>query len=148
VAAEPLIRTATADDLPALRDVFRRAALSNEGDREWIEAHQDEWGLDESNVIEGRTRVALVGGVIVGFSTLVGSELEDLFVDPDRMRQGIATALVRDVGATVPRIDLTANPHALAFYESVGFVEDGIVPTSGGPAYRMHLDCEAPTARR
>ena len=71
---------------------------------------------------------------------IVGSELEDLFTDPDWMRRGIATALVRDLAATVPRIYLTANPHALAFYESVGFVEDGIAETSGGPAVRMHRD--------
>jgi GNAT superfamily N-acetyltransferase len=140
VAPEPLIRTATAADLPAIRDVFRRAALSNEGDRAWITAHPDEFGLDETNVIEGRTRVAVVDGQIVGFATLVGSELEDLFTDPDWMRRGVATALVRDLAATVPRIDLTANPHALAFYESVGFVADGITETSGGPAVRMHRD--------
>jgi GNAT superfamily N-acetyltransferase len=135
------IRSATPDDLPALRDIFLRASLSNEGDREWIEAHLDEVRLDETNVVEGRTRVAEIEGSIVGFATLVGSWLEDLFVDPDRMRQGIATALVRDLAATVPRIDLTANTHAFAFYESVGFVEDGLVEMSGGPALRMHLDC-------
>jgi GNAT superfamily N-acetyltransferase len=140
VAAQPLIRTGTADDLPVLREVFRRSALSNEGDREWIESHQDEWGLDETNVLAGMTRVAVLDGEIAGFATLVGSELEDLFVDPERMRQGIATALVLDVAATVPRIDLTANPHALAFYESVGFVEDGVADTPGGPAIRMHRD--------
>jgi GNAT superfamily N-acetyltransferase len=140
VAAEPLIRTATADDLPAIRDVFRRAAWSNEGDRAWIEAHPDKFGLDEGNVIEGCTRVALMDGRIVGFATLVGSELEDLFTDPDCMRRGIATALIRDLAAAVPRIDLTSNPHALAFYESVGFVEDGVAETSDGPAIRMHRD--------
>jgi len=138
--SETTIRSATADDLPAIRDVYRRASLSNEGDRAWIEAHPDEFALDETNAIEGRTRVAVVDGQIVGFATLVGSELEDLFTDPDWVRQGIATALVRDVAATVPRIDLTANPHALAFYESVGFVADGVVETSGGPAVRMHRD--------
>ena len=138
---ETTIRSATADDLPAIRDVFRRASLSNEGDRVWLEAHPDEFGLDEANVVAGRTSVAVVDGQIVGFATLVGSELEDLFTDPDWMRQGIATALVRDLAATVPRIDLTANPHAVAFYQSVGFVPGGTVETSGGAAYRMHLDC-------
>ena len=34
----------------------------------------------------------------------------------------------------------SANPHALAFYESVGFIEDGTAETSGGPAVRMHRD--------
>ena len=56
------------------------------------------------------------------------------------MRRGIASTLVNDLAATVSRIDLTANPHALAFYESVGFVEDGVAETSGGPAVRMHRD--------
>jgi len=134
------IRTATEGDLPVLRDIFRRAGLSNEGDREWIAAHPDEARFDERNVVAGLTRVAEVEGQIVGFATLVGSELEDLFVDPDWTRQGIATELIQDVAATVPRIDLTANTHALAFYESVGFVEDGVVETSGGPAVRMHRD--------
>jgi hypothetical protein len=36
---------------------------------------------------------------------------------------------------------VTANGHALAFYESVGFVHDGPAETPGGPAVRMHLDC-------
>ena len=140
MAAQPLIRSSAPADLAAIRDVFRRAAVSNEGDRAWIAAHPDEFGLDEANVVEGRTRVAVVDGQVVGFGTLVGSELEDLFTDPDWMRQGIATALVQDVASAAPRIDLTANPHALAFYESVGFVEDGIAETCGGPAVRMHRD--------
>ena len=136
-----LIRSSTPADLAEVRDVFRRASLSNEGDREWIEAHPESFGLDEANVIESRTRVAVVEGRLVGFATLVGNELEDLFVDPDWMRRGIAAALVRDVATTVSRIDLTANPHALGFYEAVGFVHDGVAETSGGPAYRMHLEC-------
>ena len=93
------------------------------------------------NVIEGRTRVAVAEGRIVGFATLVGNELEDLFTDPPWMRRGIATALVRDAAATVDRIDVTANLHAQAFYEAVGFVDDGSAQTPGGPARRMHLDC-------
>ena len=141
MAAELLIRNSTPDDLAALRSIFRRAAMTNEGDREWIAAHPDEWGLDEANVIEGRTRVALVEGRIVGFATLVCNELEDLFTDPDWMRRGIATALVRDAAETVDRIDVTANSHATAFYESAGFVHDGPAQTPGGPARRMHLDC-------
>ena len=59
------------------------------------------------------------------------------------MRRGIATALVRDAAANggVERIEVTANGHALEFYERVGFVHDGPAETPGGPAFRMHLDC-------
>lgn len=141
MAPELLIRDSTPADLPVLQGIFRRAAMTNEGDREWITAHQEEWGLDDANVLEGRTRVAVLEGRIVGFATLVGNELEDLFTDPDWMRRGIATALVRDAATTVDRIDVTANTHAQAFYESAGFVDDGPAQTPGGPARRMHLAC-------
>lgn len=143
MAVELLIRDSTPSDLPALRRIFRRATLTNESDREWIAAHPEEFEIDETNVIGGRTRVALAEGQIVGFATLVGNELEDLFTDPDWMRRGIATALVRDAAATVDRIDVTANMHARAFYEAAGFVLDGPQQTSGGPAHRMHLDCRS-----
>ena len=141
MAEELLIRDSTPADLSAVEGIFRRAALTNEGDREWIFAHPEEFGIDQANVIEGRTRVAVVEGRIVGFATLVGNELEDLFTDPDWMRRGIATALVRDAASTVDRIDVTANMHAQAFYEAAGFVLDGVTQTPGGPGRRMHLDC-------
>ena len=141
MAEELLIRDSTPADLSALVGIFRRAALTNEGDREWISAHPEEFGIDEANVMEGRTRVAVVEGRIVGFATLVGNEFEDLFTDPDWMRRGIATALVRDAASTVDRIDVTANMHARVFYEAAGFVHDGLTQTPGGPGHRMHLDC-------
>jgi GNAT superfamily N-acetyltransferase len=143
VGTESLIRSSTPADLAAVVDVFRRASLTNEGDREWILANPDKFVVDEGPVLEGKTRVAVVDGRVVGFATLVGTELEDLFVDPDWMRGGIATALVRDVAENggVERIEVTANGHALAFYERVGFVHDGPAETLGGPAFRMHLDC-------
>jgi ribosomal protein S18 acetylase RimI-like enzyme len=71
-------------------------------------------------------------------------ELEDLFIDPDWMRRGIGRRLVRDAIASaveegIERIEVTANPDALAFYESVGFSRDREVATRFGSAQRMHL---------
>ena len=71
--------------------------------------------------------------------------IEDLFVDPEVMRQGIGRALIADAVAAarhagVGRIEVTANEHALAFYEEVGFVWDGVADTRFGPAPDMHLD--------
>jgi predicted N-acetyltransferase YhbS len=73
-----------------------------------------------------------------------GLELDDLFVDPDRMRQGIARALVADALDAARRdgasgIGVVANGHALAFYRAVGFVESGTEQTLFGPAVRMWL---------
>jgi GNAT superfamily N-acetyltransferase len=91
---------------------------------------------------------------VVGFATTAVAgdvfELEDLFVDPDWTRQGIASDLVHDVVRTArahgaARIEVTANDHAGAFYEHVGFVRDGAATTQFGPAHRMHLEVGPPT---
>jgi hypothetical protein len=52
-----------------------------------------------------------------------------------------ALATIKARGMT--RIDVTANPHALAFYEAVGFVVDGVAKTEFGVGTRMHLDANA-----
>jgi GNAT superfamily N-acetyltransferase len=135
------IRAAVPADLDAMRDVFRRAALSNEGDRASLEAHPEALEL----VLEGRTSVAVVEDRVVGFATLLGAVLEDLFVDPDFMGRGIGRALVQGAVAAaraqgLARIEVTANDHALGFYEKAGFVHDGVVETRFGPGIRMRYE--------
>ncbi len=145
--AELLIRPAVPADADVLRDLFRRSSLANEGDREDLLAHPEALELSGLAPGQGRTRVAVACGRIVGFATLLAAgELEDLFVDPDRMRRGVGRALVLDAVAVaraqgLERIEVTANGHALDFYESVGFVLDGAVETAFGRGSRMHLDC-------
>jgi GNAT superfamily N-acetyltransferase len=144
-----LIRTAVPGDMTALRDVFRRSSLSNDGDRVNLLAHSDVLELADLAVLEGRTRAAAADHGIVGFATWLsvedGFEIEDLFVDPGWMRQGIGRALVLDLiaiarGHGVRRVEVTANRHALAFYGKVGFAVGREVKTRFGPAPRMHLD--------
>ena len=135
-------------DVPALSDIFRRASLSNEGDRANLLAHPDALEFSARAVEEGRVRVAAIDDRIVGFATVLVTEqigeLDDLFVDPDWRRRRIATALVLDAldraaHQELTHIEVTANGHALAFYESVGFVSDGMRQTRFGPGYRMHI---------
>ena len=143
-----LIRDAVRGDMGALRDVFRRSSLSNHGDRANLLAHPDALELSDLAVCEGRTRIAVADGGIVGFATWLGVgdvvELEDLFVDPEWMGQGAGRALVQDLVAIARergarRIEVTANQHALAFYEKAGFVAGREIETRFGPAPRMHL---------
>jgi len=143
-----VIRDAVPGDMGTLCDVFRRSSLSNEGDRENLLAHPDFLELPDLAVTQGRTRAAVADGVIVGFATWLGTgdvlEIEDLFVDPEWMRQGIARALVLDLfavarGRGVHRVEVTANQHALGFYTKVGFAVDHTVETTFGPGLRMHL---------
>lgn len=147
---EPLlIRQAEPADLAALRVVFRRSSLANPSHRASLLANPDALEFTGESIPAGRTRVAVVDGGIVGFaSTTAGEaewELDDLFVDPDRMRRGVGLALVRDVIALarkggVRRIMVTANPDAMAFYTRAGFVRDGDAETRFGPAPRLRLD--------
>lgn len=142
-----VIRDAVITDMDDLQGVFRRASLSNENDRGLLREHPEWLDLSDEGILQGRMRVAVGDdGTVTVFATYVIShgiaELEDLFVDPQSMRLGIAAALVLDISARLhelgfERLEVTANPHAMAFYEHAGFVEVGTVDTSGYPASRM-----------
>jgi len=143
------VRPAQAPDGAALADLYRRSSLSNVGDQPHLLEHPDALALPWSEGVQARTRVATRGPQIVGFATLESTdtvaELEHLFVDPNSMRQGVASALIRHAvliarahGAR--RLVVTANPHALDFYLRVGFLDDGATTTRFGPARRMHMD--------
>jgi GNAT superfamily N-acetyltransferase len=143
------VRASIPADLPVLREIYRRASLSNAGNEAALLAHPEVLLLTDDGIREGRTRVVTAAHHVVGFATTLRAgrvlELEDLFVDPDWMRRGAGHRLVRDVEALaerehVQRVEVTANPHARAFYEKVGFVHDGEVGTRFGAGLRMHLD--------
>ena len=148
------IRTAVAADLPALQQVYRAASLSNAGDASMLLARPEFLVFAGEGIAVGRTLVALAGpagkGRVVGFATIAagrndGPELEDLFVDPDWRRRGVARCLVRRVVNTARdaghrRLWVTGNPHALAFYLAVGFVQVDRVSTELGTGLRMSLD--------
>lgn len=145
-----VIRLGTSADLPACAGVYRRASLSNAGDRDNLLAHPEHLILGPERLAEGRTYVAEEDGAVVGFATWAGQagdtmELEDLFVDPGWRRRGIATALVSfvvDVLRTrggVRCLEVTANPHAEGFYSAAGFIDCGVAETAFGAAPRKRL---------
>jgi GNAT superfamily N-acetyltransferase len=144
-----VIRDAMPADLAALRDVYRRASLSNQGDRETLLANPDALEFPGLGGDDRRTRVATADGRIAGFATSVPAgdvvELDDMFVAPGRMRQGAGRALVLDAVAIARelgagRVEVTANPHALVFYGKAGFIAGHEVQTRFGPGLRMHID--------
>ena len=146
--APPVIRDARSDDADGLQAVFRRSSLANEHDRPNLERHPDALELPAPQV-DDRVRVATVHAAIAGFATVrpTGSALElvDLFVDPPWMRHGIGHALIADAVAFAIEqghgsLEVTANPHALRFYASEGFVVGHEVETRFGPAPRMRLE--------
>jgi GNAT superfamily N-acetyltransferase len=148
------IRAAVSEDLPELRRIFRSASLSNPGDAPLLLARPDVLDFAGEGIVDGRTRVAVTGsagdGAILGFATVttidVGeSELDDLFVDPQWQRRGVARRLIDDAVQTLRvsgrhRLWVTGNPHASAFYAAVGFVGSERVATELGEGLRLHLD--------
>jgi ribosomal protein S18 acetylase RimI-like enzyme len=143
-----MIRLGTPADLPAAADVYRRASLSNAGDRDNLLAHPEYLILGPEGLAEGRTYVAEEDGAVVGFATWAQTngaiELEDLFVDPDWRRRGIATALVSRIvnvlrARGVTCLEVTSNPHAQGFYSAAGFIDCGMAETDFGAAPRKRL---------
>lgn len=144
-------RQARPDDHDALQRVYRRASLSNPGDRAALIAHPEFLRLDEEMIGRGRTWVAtLPDATVIGFASTrrTGNhilELDDLFVDPDWRRQGAASQLVeRIVGQAVDerdiRIEVVGNTHAMSFYCAVGFIGTAVVATPLGAGVRMRLN--------
>jgi GNAT superfamily N-acetyltransferase len=99
-------------------------------------------------IADGRVRVAVGhGGELLGFSVVADAPagvcvLDDLFVEPDLMRQGIGRALVEDAAARAllagwREMTVVADPRNFAFYESVGFVVGEPVATRFGPAVQL-----------
>jgi GNAT superfamily N-acetyltransferase len=144
-----MIRLGTPADFAAATGVYARASLSNASYRDILRAHPEHLILEPEALAEGRTYVAIEDGVVVGFATWAEAdgavELEDLFVDPDHMRRGLGMALVRQVAEVlrargVQRLEVTANPHAMAFYRAAGFTDCGVTETEFGTAPRMVLE--------
>jgi ribosomal protein S18 acetylase RimI-like enzyme len=143
-----MIRLGTSADQAAATSVYRRASLSNAADRDNLLAHPEYLILGREGLAEGRTYVAEEDGAVVGFATWAETdgttELEDLFVDPAYMRRGIAIALLNHIAGIlralgVERLEVTANPHALAFYRAAGFTDCGLAEMQPGAPPRMVL---------
>jgi GNAT superfamily N-acetyltransferase len=143
------IRPAQPSERDALEGLQRRSSMHQPLYREQLAAHADAIELPAEQIAAGHVRVAEQSGAIVGFAVLLersgdACELDGLFVEPDRMRTGVGRRLVEDAeriarerGAT--RIDVVANPQAVAFYVALGFTATGETQTRFGPAPRMSL---------
>lgn len=81
---------------------------------------------EREGLFDYKVLVALRAGEVVGFAAYDAEELAWLYVDPNRMRQGIGRALVRRVLSDHPARPmalevLCGNEPARRLYESEGF---------------------------
>ena len=143
------IRGARVSEREALEALQRRSSMHQPMYRAQLAAHPDANELPAAQIVAGCVRVAEQDGMVAGFAVLLertgdACELDGLFVEPERMRGGVgrrlvedATQIARESGAT--RIDVIANPQAMAFYDAVEFRPAGEAQTRFGPAQRMSL---------
>jgi ribosomal protein S18 acetylase RimI-like enzyme len=123
---QPRLERARPEDGPEIADLylaahddalpFVRRAHSDDEVRRWVR---------QVMLQQGETWVARLDGRIVGFLSLAGSDLDQLFLLPGYYRQGIGTLLLNKAKELSPaRLRLFAfsrNLRARAFYEAHGF---------------------------
>ena len=141
------VRDAHAHDEPVLARIFRTASLSNAGDHDALFAHPEALTLSADLLARRSARVATAAdGTVIGFACTRPTdpgvlELDDLFVDPDATRTGVARHLILRIATEaqredVARIDVTANPHALSFYArsasspALGWTPSSVLPSA------------------
>jgi GNAT superfamily N-acetyltransferase len=138
------IRAAIVAERKDLEALQLRASLGNPGDRDAILANPDAIYLPLEQILEGRVFVAELDGALAGFAAVLPradgkTELDGLFVEPDRQKHGIGRRLVehccnfaRQQGS--PALHVVGNPHAEGFYLRCGFALVGATNTRFGPA--------------
>ncbi len=142
------IRDARPEEVEELEALQRRASLVWEDYRAQLLAHPEAIELPPEQVAVGLVRVAVAAdGARLGFSVVLpaaggGCELDGLFVEPASWRRRVGRALVEDAAARARaagarRLEVIANPRAVAFYEAVGFAAGEAATTRFGPAPRM-----------
>ncbi|MEO6394734.1 MAG: GNAT family N-acetyltransferase [Devosia sp.] len=139
------IRLARPDDRLQLIELQRRASLASTNTEvtRQLRERPEIIDLDPQMIAANEVFVAERELRIVGFATIIAhegndAELEGLFVEPTEWRQGIATALIRQIereaaawGAS--RLHVLANSDALEFYQATGFTKIGEQKTELGP---------------
>jgi GNAT superfamily N-acetyltransferase len=141
------IRPAAPDDAPRIAEVWQAAWLDGHLGHvpDELVAHRgsDSFRTRAADMID-RTLVADADGIVVGFVTLKGDELEQLFVDATARGTGVARDLLAEgarrlVAAGHPQPWLavaTGNARARHFYEREGWRDAGHIayaaPVEGG----------------
>lgn len=147
-----LVRTAHLYEQKQLEALQLRASLSNPGDRDALLANPDAIELPIQQIAHGQVFVAETEGSIVGFAAILpradgDSELDALFVEPEKWRRGIARTLITHCIAVAHNqgskaIHVIGNPHAKDFYSAVGFSLVGTTQTRFGVGLLFCLSLE------
>jgi GNAT superfamily N-acetyltransferase len=131
-----VLRPMTEEDVPIVSAIW--AAAWRDGHAGHVDAALEEIRTPESFVPRAarrvpRTVVAEQGDHVVGFATVAGNEVEELFVDGRARGTGIAIALLRDAEERIASggwsdgwlAVVSGNARARRFYEREGWRDAG-----------------------
>ncbi|WP_329580695.1 GNAT family N-acetyltransferase [Streptomyces sp. NBC_01361] len=152
------IRPARPEEAGFLTDLALRSKAHWGYDAEFLASCREELTLGGAELVGLRAAVAERDGNVVGFTTLEGEPprgvLGMMFVDPSAIGQGIGRLLFDHTVKTAQglgfrQFTLDADPNAEPFYEAMGAVPVGVVPSGSisGRTLTQYL-VDVPRARR
>ncbi|MDQ3344679.1 MAG: GNAT family N-acetyltransferase [Chloroflexota bacterium] len=146
------IRRARPDEADALSALAFRSKAHWDYGADFLALWREEMRLHPDEIAQHEVWVAeSSGGVPVGYHRVLAgdpAELEDLWVEPDALGAGVGRGLFEHavnvaVGLGASALEIVSDPHAVGFYERMGAVVIGEVPSMlvpGRTLPRMRLD--------
>ena len=138
------LRPYAEEDLFEILDVWYRASQIAHSflSEDFLSAERQE--IAERWIPMADTTVCEVGERVVGFMSLIGTEVGGIFVDPEHQRKGIGSALLDQACRSQPHLELDVlekNSIGRGFYEAYGFelVDRHIDDDTGQPALRLRF---------
>jgi GNAT superfamily N-acetyltransferase len=154
---EATIRRARPEEAGAISELAFRSKGHWGYDTAFLEASREDLTISPQEIASTPVYVHETGDGIAGFYTLLPhedgtAELDDLFVDPAAIGQGVgrrlwehAVALAREMGAR--ELVFQSDPHAEGFYQAMGAERAGesestVIPGRKLPLMRFTFDPE------
>ncbi|MCB9761828.1 MAG: GNAT family N-acetyltransferase [Alphaproteobacteria bacterium] len=144
-----LLRDARPDEAPALSDLAMRAKAFWGYDDAFMEACRAELTLRPADIDAKPVVVAEADGALLGFYALgrvddATTELDDLFVEPGAIGQGVGRRLMAHAveaarRAGYARLRIEADPFAEGFYQRMGARRVGEAPSQSIPGRMLPL---------
>jgi len=141
------VRPARPAEAEALTELVMRSKAHWGYSEEFMESCRAELTIHADEMVPARMTVAEAAGRVAAVATLEGeppeAELGSLFVDPDMIGKGVGRRLLQHMletarGIGVRTVVLDADPNAEPFYEAMGFIRVGVVPSGSIPGRTLN----------
>lgn len=150
MTSDVTVRPARPAEAGALTELVMRSKAYWGYSEEFMESCRAELTIAPDQVLPSRMTVAESEGRVLAVATLEGTpaptgdgELGMLFVEPDAIGEGVGSLLFRHIADLARslgfrRFELDADPNAEPFYEAMGAVRVGVVPSGSIPGRTLN----------